>query len=48
MQEEQEEPKADEAENWENDQIRRSYYYDDAFGYEIYQPEEDDEKDDED
>ncbi len=48
MQEEQETPETDEA-NWENDQQRRSYYYDDAHGYEIYNPDEDDdEEEDED
>lgn len=40
-----------EAENdkdsWANDQENRGYYYDDATGYEVYNPEEDDEDDDE-
>ena len=26
---------------WEEDQKRREYYYDDAHGYEVYRPEED-------
>ena len=38
---------SDEA-NWENDQKRRSYYYDDAHGYEVYNPDEEDEEEDED
>ncbi len=28
---------------WEEDQKRREYYYDDAHGYEKYDPEKDDE-----
>ena len=28
---------------WAQDQQKRSYYYDDAHGYEIYNPDEDDE-----
>lgn len=31
-------------ETWADDQNERKYYYDDAYGYEIYQ-EDDDEKD---
>lgn len=27
---------------WSRDQREKSYYYDDAYGYEIYQPGEDD------
>ena len=27
---------------WSKDQAEKSYYYDDAYGYEIYNPEEDD------
>ncbi len=30
---------------WSSDQEKRSYYYDDACGYEIYQPDEEDEED---
>lgn len=30
---------------WSEDQKKRRYYYDDAHGYEIYKPEEDDEED---
>ena len=29
--------------NWSRDQREKSYYYDDAYGYEIYNPDEDDE-----
>ena len=29
---------------WENDQREKSYYYDDAHGYEIYKPDEDEEE----
>lgn len=34
--------KKDEPENWSDDQRERSYYYDDAHGYEIYNADEDD------
>ncbi len=27
--------------SWEEDQEKRGYYYDDAHGYEVYVPEED-------
>ena len=30
---------------WEDDQKRREYYYDDAHGYEVFDPENDDEDD---
>ncbi len=29
---------------WSEDQRERGYYYDDAHGYEIYQPDEEDEE----
>jgi len=29
--------------NWSEDQREKSYYYDDAHGYEIYNPDEDEE-----
>lgn len=29
--------------NWSEDQQKNSYYYDDDYGYEIYNPDEDDE-----
>ncbi len=28
--------------DWSKDQKENSYYYDDAYGYEIYNPDEDD------
>ena len=31
--------------DWSRDQTEKSYYYDDAHGYEIYNPEDDDEDD---
>lgn len=30
---------------WSSDQEKRGYYYDDACGYEIYQPDEENEED---
>jgi hypothetical protein len=30
---------------WSKDQREKSYYYDDAHGYEIYHPDEEDEED---
>lgn len=30
---------------WSQDQQQKSYYYDDAHGYEIYNPDEDDDED---
>ena len=35
----------DEQSSWSDDQKNRSYYYDDASGYEIYLPEDEDEED---
>jgi hypothetical protein len=32
----------DEKSSWSRDQREKSYYYDDAHGYEIYNPDEDD------
>jgi hypothetical protein len=32
---------------WSADQKQRSYYYDDDYGYEIYNPDEEDEENDE-
>ena len=40
-----EKPEADNESAWSKDQKKRSYYYDDACGYEIYKPEEDAEND---
>ncbi len=34
--------KEDEQDNWSDDQREKSYYYDDSHGYEIYNPDEDD------
>ncbi len=34
--------KKDEQDNWSDDQREKSYYYDDSHGYEIYNPDEDD------
>lgn len=31
--------------SWEEDQEKREYYYDDAHGYEVYKPEEDERED---
>ncbi len=31
--------------SWSEDQKNRSYYYDDASGYEVYLPEDEDEED---
>lgn len=30
---------------WSEDQRKKNYYYDDAYGYEVYNPDEDDEED---
>ena len=38
--------KPDKGGAWSEDQTRRSYYYDDACGYEIYHPEEAETEDD--
>jgi hypothetical protein len=35
---------ANETENWAEDQKKRGYYYDDAHGYEVYEPDEDEEE----
>jgi hypothetical protein len=47
-----EKPKTDEPEpkdsTWAEDQKDRGYYYDDAHGYETFDPEKDDESDEED
>lgn len=34
-------PETGDKDSWSADQKQRGYYYDDACGYEIYQPEED-------
>lgn len=33
--------------NWSKDQREKSYYYDDSYGYEVYDPNKDDEQSDE-
>lgn len=35
-------PETEDEAAWSSDQEKRSYYYDDGCGYEIYDPEEDD------
>jgi hypothetical protein len=37
------EPDEQEKELWSEDQKRRQYYYDDAHGYEVYDPKDDEE-----
>lgn len=37
-------PEKGDPESWSEDQKKRSYYYDDACGYEIYQPEDSEEE----
>lgn len=36
-------PETDNKDSWDEDQKKRGYYYDDACGYEVYQPDEEDE-----
>lgn len=36
------EEEAEEKDSWGEDQKERGYYYDDAHGYEVYVPEEED------
>lgn len=31
--------------NWSEDQRKKSYYYDDDYGYEIYNPDDEDDED---
>ncbi len=38
------EPENDEQGNWSEDQKKKSYYYDDSYGYEVYNPDEDDDE----
>ncbi len=40
------EPAEKDRSSWSEDQQKRGYYYDDAHGYEKYEPEKDDEIDD--
>jgi hypothetical protein len=39
-------PESDEESSWSRDQRERSYYYDDAAGYQKYDPDKDDEDED--
>ena len=39
-------PKSDKPDSWAEDQEERGYYYDDAHGYEPYEPDNDDDIDD--
>ena len=36
----EDEPKTGEESTWSEDQQKKSYYYDDSYGYEIYNPDE--------
>jgi hypothetical protein len=38
------EPESDQEPNWEQDQKERGYYYDDAHGYETFDPEEEEDE----
>ena len=38
------EPRNDKQGNWSEDQKNKSYYYDDSYGYEVYNPDEDDDE----
>lgn len=40
-----EKPEIGEESSWSKDQQEREYYYDDASGYEKYEPDEDEKKD---
>lgn len=42
-----EKPDSGDEDSWSQAQKERSYYYDDSHGYEIYNPDEDDDEDDE-
>ncbi len=33
--------------NWSEDQKEKSYYYDDSYGYEVYNPDEEDDDENE-
>lgn len=35
---------SDEKGNWSEDQKEKSYYYDDAYGYEVYNPDDEEEE----
>ncbi len=38
------EPETDKIGTWSEDQKEKSYYYDDSYGYEIYNPDEDEQE----
>ncbi len=38
------EPNEQDEQTWGEDQKRRQYYYDDAHGYEVYDPDDDEDK----
>ncbi|HEY0050090.1 MAG TPA: hypothetical protein VGB68_12425 [Pyrinomonadaceae bacterium] len=40
-----EKPETGDPASWSRDQQEKSYYYDDDCGYEVYDPDEDDEED---
>ncbi len=40
----QKDPENAEQGNWSEDQRKKSYYYDDSYGYEVYNPDEDDDE----
>lgn len=42
-----EKPETDGNGNWCEDQKKKSYYYDDSYGYEIYNPDEEDDDEEE-
>ena len=42
----EEKTETDKKSSWSEDQRARGYYYDDAHGYEIYKPEEDESEED--
>jgi hypothetical protein len=35
----------DDKDSWSEDQKKHEYYYDDAHGYEVYEPDKDDDED---
>ncbi len=39
---ESQKPETGDETSWSEDQKKRGYYYDDACGYEVYQPDEED------
>ncbi|MDQ3801322.1 MAG: hypothetical protein M3384_18015 [Acidobacteriota bacterium] len=41
----EEKPATGDAASWSRDQREKGYYYDDDCGYEVYNPDEDDEED---